>query len=76
MEMDKQQDIPKGKIKRSSIIGATSAKAGLKKLEYLSKKPFLCEEKEKAYKDQNDEEIARIIFAALSTLKGAPLKLA
>ncbi len=74
--MDKQKSIPKGKIKRSGIIGATTAKAGLKKLGYLSKKPFLSEEKDKEYKEENDEKIAKMIFSALGTLKGAPLKLA
>jgi predicted unusual protein kinase regulating ubiquinone biosynthesis (AarF/ABC1/UbiB family) len=74
--MDKQKEVPKGKIKRSSIIGATTARAGIKKFEYLSKKPFLSDQKEKQYKDKNNEDIAKIIFSALGTLKGAPLKLA
>lgn len=74
--MDKEKDIPKGKLKRGGIIGAAGAKAGLRKLEYLSKKPFLSDEKEKEFKEENDEKIAQMLFSALSTLKGAPLKLA
>jgi predicted unusual protein kinase regulating ubiquinone biosynthesis (AarF/ABC1/UbiB family) len=74
--MEKQKEVPKGKIKRSSIIGATSARAGIKKLGYLSKKPFLSDEKCRKFKDKNNEDIAKIIFSALGTLKGAPLKLA
>lgn len=73
---DKQKKIPSGKIARSSIIGAATAKAGIKKLGYLSKKPFLSDEKVKECKDRNDEDIATMLFKALSTLKGAPLKLA
>lgn len=79
MEMDKkdkQKKIPSGKIARSGIIGAATAKAGIKKLGYLSKKPFLSDEKGKECKDRNDEDIAAMLFKALSTLKGAPLKLA
>ncbi|MBN2039680.1 MAG: AarF/ABC1/UbiB kinase family protein [Spirochaetes bacterium] len=74
--MEDQNNIPEGKFKRGSIIGATGAKAGLKKLEYLSKKPFLSEEQNRTNKDRNDEDIAKIIFKAISSLKGAPLKFA
>jgi predicted unusual protein kinase regulating ubiquinone biosynthesis (AarF/ABC1/UbiB family) len=73
---DKQKKIPAGKIARSGVIGMATAKAGFKKLEYLSKKPFLSDERGKECKDRNDEDIAVMIFNALSTLKGAPLKLA
>jgi predicted unusual protein kinase regulating ubiquinone biosynthesis (AarF/ABC1/UbiB family) len=74
--MDRQKEVPKGKIKRSGIIGATTARAGIKKLGYISKKPFLSSEKQNQYKNKNDEDIAQIIFRALGMLKGAPLKLA
>lgn len=75
-EKDKQKKIPSGKIARSGVIGAVTAKAGIKKLGYLSKKPFLSDEKGKECKERNDEDIAAMLFKALSTLKGAPLKLA
>jgi predicted unusual protein kinase regulating ubiquinone biosynthesis (AarF/ABC1/UbiB family) len=73
---DKQNKIPSGKIVRSGIIGVTTARAGIKKLGHISKKPFLSEENELISRKKNDDDIARMIFKALSMLKGAPLKLA
>jgi len=74
--MDRQKKVPEGKIKRGGIIGVTTAKAGLKKLEYLSRKPFLDDESIDEERERNDEEIARMIFSAIGMLKGAPVKLA
>ncbi len=71
-----QTNIPKGKIKRSSVIGITTAKAGLKKLEYVSKLPFIDGDKKEELRESNNDEIAKIIFSAIGMLKGAPVKLA
>lgn len=74
--MDREKKVPEGKIKRGAIIGATGIKAGVKKLGYLSTRPFLTEENAKESRERNDEEIAKILFSAIGTLKGAPVKLA
>lgn len=71
-----KKEVPTGKLRRSSIVGTTTAKAGLKKLGHLSKTPFLSEERKNISREKNDEEIARMIFSALSKLKGTPLKAA
>lgn len=73
---DKQKKIPTGKLGRTHVVGITTAKAGLKKLEHASRKPFMSAEKRKLHREKTDDEIARMIFRALATLKGAPLKLA
>lgn len=74
--MDFQKKIPTGKLNRSRIIAVSTAKAGIKKIGYLSKKPFLS----KAAKDRegklNDEEIAKTLFKSLSVLRGTALKAA
>jgi len=70
-----QNKIPSGKIARSGIIGITTARAGVKKLGYISRKPFLSADSRKESRRRNDEDIAGIIFKALSALRGAPLKL-
>ena len=57
--MDNSKDVPKGKIKRSVIVGTTTAKAGLKKITHLTKEPFIPEHKKKIKRDENDEEIRR-----------------
>ncbi|MCP4130776.1 MAG: AarF/ABC1/UbiB kinase family protein [bacterium] len=75
-EKEIQKEIPKGKLKRSGVVGAAAAKAGLKKAGYLSKKPFLSDEKKNEAKERNDEDIAKMIFKALSSLKGTALKAA
>ena len=76
-EGDKQQKkIPTGKLGRGRIVGVTTARAGLMKLDHMSRKPFLSQEKRDLHKKKTDDYIARMIFNALATLKGAPLKLA
>ncbi len=74
--MSFQKDIPTGKIKRGSLVGLTTARAGIKKVKYLSKKPFMSEVEKESFGRQNDEEIAKIIFKALSCLRGTALKAA
>ncbi len=74
--MKEQDQIPAGKLKRGGIVGQTAAKAGFKKVGHLAKKPFLSKEKRETASLRNDEEIASMIFAALSKLRGTALKAA
>ena len=73
---DDQKNIPTGKIKRSTLVGLTTTRAGIKKLGYLSQKPFLSDAKKAIKAFENDEEIAAMIFKSLSMLKGTTLKAA
>ncbi len=73
---NEQKKIPTGKLNRSTVFGATTVKASLKKAGYLAKTPFLSEEGKKTEKDRIDDEIAALIFKALSRLRGTALKLA
>lgn len=73
---DSQNSIPSGKLARSSLIGITTAKAGVKKLGHISIQPFLTDAKKEESLRKNNGDIAKIIFKGLSTLKGAPIKLA
>ncbi|MDJ0761432.1 MAG: AarF/ABC1/UbiB kinase family protein [Myxococcota bacterium] len=74
--MSEQSSIPKGRLKRGSVVGIAAAKAGLKKAGNISKRPFLPKAKRKFADDRTDEEIARIIFNALCVLRGTALKAA
>ena len=74
--MENQKDIPSGKIKRSGIIGLTTARAGMKKIGHIAKQPFIPEEKKDDETNRNDEEIAELIFKSLSNLRGTALKAA
>ncbi len=74
--MRSQKDIPTGKIKRGSLVGITTARAGIKKMQFLSKKPFMSEKEKDRFGRLNDEEIAKIIFKALGSLRGTALKAA
>ena len=76
IKKENPKDVPRGRIRRSGIIGVAAAKAGLKRLEYISKKPFLSKGDKAESLERNDEEIARMIFSAVGMLKGAPVKLA
>lgn len=69
-------EVPEGKLRRSGIVASTTARAGLKKIRYLSKKPFLSSMDQEREGRRNDEEIARNIFEGLSLLRGTALKAA
>jgi predicted unusual protein kinase regulating ubiquinone biosynthesis (AarF/ABC1/UbiB family) len=71
-----QKSIPQGKLRRGSIVGATAAKVGVKKAVAASRRPFLSETRQREADQRTDHEIARLIFDALSTLRGTALKAA
>ncbi len=74
--MADQKEIPDSKLSRGKLIGVTAAKAGLKKAAYLSKKTFLSEERKEDVKERTDKDIAKLVFKALSRLRGTTLKAA
>ncbi len=68
--------IPTGKISRSTVVGTTIAKAGIKKVSHIAKSPFLSKEGKKESKEKSDEAIAKMLFGALNKLRGPILKVA
>ncbi len=68
--------IPKGELARTGVVGLTAAKVGIKEIEYLAKKTFGYGNGKQELKDHTDEKIAKIIFKALSYLRGTALKFA
>jgi predicted unusual protein kinase regulating ubiquinone biosynthesis (AarF/ABC1/UbiB family) len=71
-----ERSTPIGKIARTTVAGVTAAKIGAKKLELLSKRPFLSSESFQKRRRENDDEIAEILFRGLSQLRGTALKVA
>ena len=70
------REVPEGKLRRGRAVASTTVRAGLKKLRYVAKKPFLSDSEQDRQGRRNDEEIARSIFETLSRLRGAALKAA
>jgi predicted unusual protein kinase regulating ubiquinone biosynthesis (AarF/ABC1/UbiB family) len=71
-----QKSIPKSVLRRGSIVGATAAKVGVKKVVAASRRPFFSDQRQRESDRQTEDEIARMIFDALSTLRGTALKAA
>jgi predicted unusual protein kinase regulating ubiquinone biosynthesis (AarF/ABC1/UbiB family) len=67
---------PVGKAARLAVAGATAAKVGARKLELLSKRPFLSPESFERRQAESDHEIAEVLFRGLGTLRGGAVKLA
>ncbi len=74
--MTSNNPVPTGKIRRSGLIGMTTAKAGIKKMQFVARKPFLSQQEKDIHAGLNDQEIAKLIFIGLGQLKGTVLKLA
>jgi predicted unusual protein kinase regulating ubiquinone biosynthesis (AarF/ABC1/UbiB family) len=74
--MEHRKEIPEGKLKRGGLIGLTATRAGIKKIGHIAREPFVPEEKKDLLKEQNNEEIAKLIFRTLSSLRGTALKAA
>jgi len=71
-----QKSIPRGKLERRRVVGLAAARAGVKKVGHLTVRPFLSARKRCAADQANDVAVARIVFRALSTLRGTALKAA
>ena len=72
--MDKH--IPEGKIARTGVASIAVAKVGLGELRHKIKRPFLSAEKSQEEKEILDDKNAKILFNALTQLRGTALKVA
>ncbi len=68
--------LPEGKLARTHITSVAAAKVGLSSLKYKMKRPFLSQQASHIEKQQLDDKNAKIIFTALTQLRGTALKLA
>jgi len=68
--------IPTGKISRTTIAGISAAKAGLKHISYVGKKKLSTKYQSQDEQERHEKEIGRIIYNALSQLRGTALKVA
>ena len=74
--MPRKEKLPTSKWERTKEAGKASLKIGLKHVKHKASSPFLNESGKKGAKKIYDEEVAGILFKALSTLKGTALKAA
>ncbi len=75
MPGEKDGGVKRG-VGRYAHLGTAVARTGVNKALLFAKKPFLRGASRKEAEDKVAEENARLIFEALSALKGAPLKIA
>lgn len=68
--------LPEGKLARSRITGVAAAKVGISTLKHKIKRPFLSQQAKDSDKELLDDNNAKIVFAALTQLRGTALKLA
>lgn len=71
-----QKSIPESKIARTGVAGIAATKVGLGELKHKIKRPFLSDEKNKEDKEILDDKNAKILFNALTQLRGTALKVA
>jgi predicted unusual protein kinase regulating ubiquinone biosynthesis (AarF/ABC1/UbiB family) len=71
-----QKRVPRGKLARGSIVGATAVKVGAMRVAHLGKRRFVSKQRRKQIDRDIDVESAKVIFEALSTLRGTALKAA
>ena len=74
--MNHQKNVPQGKFARSGILGVAAAKVGVKQATHVGKRPFIPDQRKPDADLENEKQIAKIIFDALSTLRGTALKAA
>ena len=68
--------VPEGKLARAGIAGATALKLGIGHLGHKVKRPFLSEPDRQEAREALDDKNARLLFDALSQLRGTALKAA
>lgn len=74
--MNENQRPPKGSISRGTVIGTVTAKAAGKSLVSATRGLFLNEKDREQLRIKTRQEIAEIVFAGLSQLRGTALKMA
>lgn len=67
---------PRGRVARSTVVGAAALKASARKTRQLLSEPFQNEQERLHAAEQADQEIAKILFNACTVLRGTALKLA
>jgi predicted unusual protein kinase regulating ubiquinone biosynthesis (AarF/ABC1/UbiB family) len=67
---------PSGRLSRGTTAGVAVARVGVKKAIHLGRRPFLNTESKTAADLEFDGEAARILFEALSVMRGCALKVA
>lgn len=72
----KSQGVPTGALSRNLVSGKAAAQIGTRKVGLFAKKVFTAKEKHAALTEQTSRDNARILFDALTKLKGTALKLA
>jgi len=72
----KHKSIPTEKYKRTAITAITTAKIGLKHAAYLGKKTLSSTQDTRQNDQQHEEDVGKILFAALTQLRGTALKIA
>lgn len=68
--------VPEGKLARTTVAGIAVVKVGMGELKHRIKQPFLSTEKRDKEKQLLDDKNARVLFNALTQLRGTALKLA
>jgi predicted unusual protein kinase regulating ubiquinone biosynthesis (AarF/ABC1/UbiB family) len=70
------ENLPEGKWSRAGIVGSAALKIGLREVQHQVKRPFMSVEHEQAAKEAVEDKNARLIFEALTQLRGTALKAA
>ncbi|EIJ34766.1 ABC1 kinase family protein [Thiothrix nivea] len=70
------EGIPEGKWARAGIVGSTAVKLGLGQLKHTAKRPFLSKQRHVEAKEELEDQNARLLFNALTQLRGTALKAA
>jgi predicted unusual protein kinase regulating ubiquinone biosynthesis (AarF/ABC1/UbiB family) len=68
--------VPEGRLARARIAGSTAVKLGIGHLGHTVKRPFLSEPGRQEAREALDDKNARLLFDALSQLRGTALKAA
>lgn len=68
--------LPEGTWQRASILGSTTVKIGFKQLKHHAKRPFLSTERQTLAQASVEDENAKLLFNALTQLRGTALKAA
>ena len=69
-----QTKIATRKLARSAITGAAATKIGAKHLSYMGKRVLTKEEDREQLQEQHNRDLGKLLFAALSQLRGTALK--
>ncbi|WP_168203970.1 ABC1 kinase family protein [Aliikangiella coralliicola] len=72
--MPESYSLPTSKLKRSAITSITAAKVGLKHVGHKTRSYWLSENERELSQAEHEEKLGKLIFSALSQLRGTALK--